>query len=285
MCPRRVEADTSPRVSAAVRRTAVAAGSLVRDERLRRDWSLRVLAARAGLSAAMIQRIESGQVASLDSYGRLADVLGLTLQQPIADGRRRRPEHRPASMVDLVHSAMGELEAGHLRSLGRPVAMDEPYQHFQFAGRADLVSWDVAARALLHLENRSRFPDFQDAAGRFNAKRAYLGASLADRLGVRRWASQTHVIVALWSAEVLHSLRLRSESFRALCPDKLDAFDEWWAGSLPTAPGATSALVVLDPLAEGRQRLFIGIEETMTARPRHRGYADAAAALERRAIG
>jgi hypothetical protein len=77
---------------------------------------------------------------------------------------------------------------------------------------------------------------------------------------------------------VLHALRLRPESFRSLCPDAHDAFTAWWGGNPPTT-GATSALIVLDPLANGRQRLFIGLDEAMSARPRHRGYAEAAASL------
>ncbi len=80
---------------------------------------------------------------------------------------------------------MGEFEAIRLRHFGRAVSLDEPYQHFQFAGRADLVAWDLDARALLHLENRTRFPNFQDMAGTFNSKRAYLGGVLADRVGIR----------------------------------------------------------------------------------------------------
>lgn len=171
---------------------------------------------------------------------------------------------------------MGEFEAGHLVPYGFMVGIDEPYQHYQFAGRGDVVAWDLAARALLHIENRTRFPDLQETAGTFNAKRAYLGAALAQRLGIRGWSSETHVIAALWSAEVLHALRLRPASFRSMCPDSADAFAAWWAGK-PPIRGATSSLVVLDPLATGRQELFVGLDHALaSARPRFRGYADAA---------
>ena len=183
-----------------------------------------------------------------------------------------------ARLADPVHSPMGELEAGHMRGLAVRVALDEPYQHFQFAGRADLVAWDISMRALLHIENRTRFPDIQEMAGAFNAKRAYLGRVLADRLGIRGWESETHVLVAVWSAEVLHSLRKRTESFRAICPDAPGSFVDWWAG-MPPPTGKASTFVVLDPLAAGRQRLFVGLEEALTTRPRHRGYADIARAL------
>jgi len=175
---------------------------------------------------------------------------------------------------------MGEFEARHLRLLGLPTGLDEPYQHYQFAGRADLVAWDVDVRALLHIENRTRFPDLQDMAGSFNAKRAYLAEDLGKRLGVTRWASQTHVIVAVWTSEVLHALRMRRDSFRTLCPDTTDAFAGWWKAR-PPGTGIHSVLVVLDPLSRGRQRQWIGLDDALVARSRYAGYAEIAASLLR----
>jgi hypothetical protein len=177
---------------------------------------------------------------------------------------------------------MGELEAAHLGGIGLRVGIDEPYQHYQFAGRADVVAWDLTRAALLHIENRTRFPDFQEMAGSYNAKRAYLPASLGARLGVARWSSQTHVVAALWSAEVLHALRLRHSSFRSICPDEPATFTSWWVGDPPRA-GTTSTLVVMDPTAAGRQRLFVGLDASISVRPRHRAYAAAAARLASRA--
>jgi hypothetical protein len=43
----------------------------------------------------------------------------------------------------------------------------------------------------------------------------------------------------------------------------------------------SSTLVVLDPLAEGRQRRYVGLDVALTTRPRHRGYAEIAARLGR----
>ncbi|MEP7158833.1 MAG: hypothetical protein ABI797_05360, partial [Chloroflexota bacterium] len=159
---------------------------------------------------------------------------------------------------------------------------DEPYQHYQFAGRADVVAWDLETLALLHIENRTRFPDFQDMAGSFNAKRAYLGRVLAERLGIGGWRSETHVIAALWSSEVVHALRLRTESFLAICPQPPEAFAAWWSGH-PPATGKSSCLVVMDPLASGRQRAFANLDEAVRARPLHRGYVDVARLLARAA--
>ncbi len=249
-------------------------GRQLRDARLAKRLTVAELALRAQVSTDLIYLLEAGRTASTEAVVRVVAALSLRLEFELSDPRRR--EARPSLSVDVVHSAMGEMEAAHFMGLGVKVGLDEPYQHYQFAGRADLVAWDVDARALLHIENRTRFPDFQEMAGAFNAKREYLADALATRTGVTTWRSQTHVIAALWSSEVLHALRLRTASFRALCPDSAQAFEAWWEGEPPTV-GARKVLVVLDPAATGRQRVWISLDEALSARPRHRDYADAAA--------
>jgi hypothetical protein len=229
------------------------------------------------VSVTVAYQLESGQATSLEAAVRVTNALGLRLEVDLVDPRRRLD--RPARPADLVHSFMGEFEASQLRRNGIPVGIDEPYQHYQFAGRADVIAWDLSDRALLHIENRTRFPDLQETAGSFNAKRAHLGAAIAARLGIRQWASETHVIAALWSGEVLHAIRMRPASFRSLCPDPPDAFEAWWSGKWPLSVHSRS-LIVLDPLATGRQRPFIGLDEAIArGRPRYRGYADAAARM------
>ena len=277
MSPRRLATASAKSVLDADRRLWFGLGRQLRDSRLAKRLSVAEVAARADVSTDVIYLIEAGASASTEAVVRIIDALGLRLEFSISDPRRR--EGRPSLSADPVHSAMGELEAAHFAGLGFRVGIDEPYQHYQFAGRADLVGWDVDARALLHIENRTRFPDFQEMAGAFNAKREYLADSLAARAGVTTWRSQTHVIAALWSSEVLHALRLRKASFRALCPDPGRVFQVWWEGNPPKV-GASSTLIVLDPTAEGRQRTWITLDDAMGARSRHRGYSDAAATLE-----
>jgi transcriptional regulator with XRE-family HTH domain len=240
---------------------------------------MRELAQHAGVSAAVIAHIETGHPASLETYARLSTALGLRLELALVDPRRRT---RPSREADLVHAAMGEAEARQLRAHGFEVGLDVPYQHYQFAGRADLLAWDLERRALLHIENRTRFPNLQETFGSYNAKRAYLAADVAERIGLGGgWRSETHVIVALWSAEVLHSLRLRTASFEAVCPDPLDAFAAWWSGE-PPASGDASTFVVFDPdpgPPSARRRRFTGLAQALRAEPRYRDYAEAAQAL------
>lgn len=253
-------------------------GILLRTARTARRWSLHELSRRTGLSAAMIHKVETGRPGSLLTYTRLASALDLQPVFELVDSRRRANASRSE---DPVHAAMGELAARRFRSHGFTVALDEPFQHYQFAGRADVVAFDLDRRALLHIENRTRFPNLQEVFGSYNAKRQYLPTVLAQRFGLRSgWDVVTHVVVALWSAEVLHTVRLRDASFRSVCPNPSDNFFGWWDGRVPEPGPPTSTLVVVDPRAElGRRTRFADLDAALSVRPRYRGYAEASASL------
>jgi hypothetical protein len=162
----------------------------------------------------MVAKVEQGQPASVITYVRLAAALGLKPSFALHTERSTWSNRDR----DAVHAAVGEVEA-----LGYELLIDEPYQHYQFAGRADVVAINRPGRAMIHLENRTRFPDIQEFAGAFNAKRAYLAQELARRHGLPRLDTVTHVVVALWSSEVLHAVRRRLSTFQSLCPDPDDA--------------------------------------------------------------
>ena len=267
------------RVGRELVRIVATLGAAIHEERRRRHMSLREIArlARVGLGTA--HAVEAGKVCALETYIRLADALRLKAEFELADPRRRDSPTRRA--VDPVHAAMGEAQASHLRALGLEVGLDEPFQHYHFAGRADLVARSVELQALLHVENKTRFPDLQDCFGSFNSKRTYLGDELAARLGVGRWRSETHVMAALWSGETLQVLRAHAASFASVCPGPSDSFDAWWRGA-PPAAGRQRVLVVFDP-EEGRRsdrRRWLGLDELSGARPRYRDYAEAVSLLK-----
>ena len=250
-------------------RNAITLGAAIHQERRRRHLSLRCVASDAGVALGTAQAAEAGVVCSLETYVRLADALRLKAEFRIEDPRRREPAAKRA--IDPVHAAMGEAEAAHLKSRGFALGIDEPFQHFQFSGRADVVAWSIERRLLLHIENKTQIPDVQACFGSFNAKRAYLGSELATRLGVSRWHSETHVIAAIWSAETLHTIRMHQASFASVCPDPTSAFDGWWR-EVPPETGRHSILVVFDP-AEGRRsdrRRRLGLCELERLRARSR---------------
>ena len=255
-------------------------GMVARDERLRRRWPLREVARRANLSISFVHGIEHGRPASLAAYAAIAAALGLKPAFELLDLRRRPVVAR---QEDPVHAAMGEAIARRMASFGFEVALDDPFQHYQFAGRADLLAWSIERRALLHIENKTRFPNIQEAFGSYNVKRGYLPAIAADRLGLRRgWDVVTNVVVALWSSEALHAIRGHPSSFRAVCPDPASSFEGWWSGEPPRDSGVTSSLILFDPIGGGRsdRRRYVGLDLTDSIRSRYRGYADALEALQ-----
>lgn len=222
--------------------------------------------------------------------------LGIDLMAPQADGSQPievdhatptaiAPTGQSLAGSDIVHAAMGEQLLAMLAPHGIPCGVDEPWQHYRFSGRADILAWHLPHRALLHVENRTRFPDVQDAIGRFNGKRAYLAGSSWERLGMNGPPkAETHVMLALWSLEVLDTLRAFPGTFGAVCPDPPDVFLAWLAGRLPTT-GVTSSLVLFDPFAMGSQVRFASLREALAdAKPRVAGYAAAAELLRGRPV-
>jgi transcriptional regulator with XRE-family HTH domain len=235
--------------------------------------SHRALARAPGISPALVAWIEAGNVSRVASYARLAEALDLRLEIDLIDSRRKKPAARSE---DPVHAAMGEWFVRQLQRHSDGLAVDEPYQHYQFAGRADVLAWRLDPAALLHIENRTRFPNLQEAFGSYNAKWRYLPGVLAKRLGLRNgFDGVTNVMAVLWTSEALHQLRLHAASFAAVCPDPIDTFLGWLGGDTPPL-GARSVLAVIDPLAAGRSRAVAGLEDIRTIRPRYRGYAEAA---------
>jgi transcriptional regulator with XRE-family HTH domain len=261
--------------AATVGRLRLEIGIAVRNERRRRGLTLRGLAESAGVDPSTVHNVEVGEPASLEILGRIAVALRLELRVEVGSACRGGV----ARAEDPVHAAMGEIQAAHYQKLGLLTNLDVPFQHYQHAGRADFLAWTEEPARLLHLENRTQFPNIQEALGSFNAKRAYLGAEIASRLGIRGWQNETHVIVALWSAEVLHSLRLRNATWLAACPDS-GAFGAWWLGE-PLSGGVRSELVVWDPLEGSRRdrRRWVGVGDVATVRPRYRDNRDALSAL------
>ena len=277
MSPRRALEPAAPAVLARVDAVFAAAGARVREIRLHRQWTTARLAQEAGISREMVYRVERGEPASIETLARLGAGLGLRLEMTFEDPRGKG---RPARAQDPVHAAIVELLAARYAAHGRIVAVDEPFQHYQFAGRADLAVVDRAGPDLLHHEVKTAIPNVGELAGAWNVKRQYLAGVLAERHGVRGgFRSVTHVLTIAWTAECLHLVRLRMATIRALGPDSADAFGAWWDGSRPRAPGVTATAILLDPIGRPRAPAWVGLDGARTVRPRHPGYAGLLEAL------
>ena len=272
MSPQPTIRPAAPAVLARVEVLAVGLGAEVRAARERRRWTTRQLSDRAGVSRALVYRVERGEPSTFETYARLGAALGLRLDASLEDPRSHA---RLGRADDPVHAAIVEMLAARYSGQGRVVAADEPFQHFQFAGRADVTAVDPAGPDLLHHEVKTALPNVGELAGAWNVKRRYLAATLAERQGVRGgFRSVTHVLTIAWTADCLHVLRLRGATIRSLGPDAPDAFARWWDGAQPVAAGITSSVVVFDPVERPRAAAWAPLHDLGVLRPRHRGYAD-----------
>jgi transcriptional regulator with XRE-family HTH domain len=272
MSPFRTVHPPTAAVVARVTAICAALGAEVRAERHRRRWTVERLATEAGVSRTLVYLVERGEPTTLETYARLGMALGLRLEASLLDPRSRS---RVGKAEDPVHAAIVEMLAARYSSQGRLVSADEPFQHYQFAGRADVTAIDEAGPDLIHHEVKTAIPNIGELAGTWNVKRQYLARVLAERRGLRGgFRSVTHVLTIAWTADCLRVLRLREATMHSLGPDGPDAFSRWWDGSRPDAGRVTAAVVILDPIDRPRAPAWMPMHGLATVRPRYRDYAD-----------
>jgi transcriptional regulator with XRE-family HTH domain len=271
MSPFRTVRPATPAVLARVTALCAALGAQVRAGRERCRWTIARLATEAGVSRSLVYLVERGEPTTIETYARLGSALGLPLEANLEDPRTGTYTRRAE---DPVHAAIVETLAARYAGQGRIVAADEPFHHYQFAGRADVTAVDPAGPDLIHHEVKTAIPNVGELAGAWNVKRQYLVGSVAQRHGFRGgFRTVTHVLTVALTAECLHILRLREATIRSLGPDAPDAFADWWDGTRPEAAGVTSTVVVLDPISRPRAPTWAPIDDLGEVRPRHRDYA------------
>ncbi len=210
------------------------------------------------MSRSLVYLVERGDATTVATYVRIGNALGLRVELLLGDDR---PTARSERAMDPVHAAIVETLASRYAARGWWVGADEPFQHFQFAGRADLVVIDPTGPHLLHHEVKTAIPNVGELAGSWNVKRRYLAGVLASRNGFAAgFRSVTHVLTVAWTGECLRVLRLRAATFRSLAPDDTVAFETWWTGTPPARPGTTATAVGLDPIV--RPRALNGLAST-----------------------
>jgi transcriptional regulator with XRE-family HTH domain len=143
-------------------------GVTLRAARIRHAWSQRELARRAGVSDAIVSRLERGHVDGI-AVGKIRRISkALDIRVDLA------PRSRAADMDRLVagkHAALAEAIIRWLRELGGWVVRPEvSFSRYGERGVIDLLAWHQGRRVLLVIELKTAIIDIGELVGTLDRK-------------------------------------------------------------------------------------------------------------------
>jgi transcriptional regulator with XRE-family HTH domain len=190
-------------------------GSVFRAVRIRRGLTQEQVGVAAGLSRALVSRIERGDLEgpSLRLTRRVAGVLGISL--------RFSPSWRGAETARLLDERHAEIEAAVVERLAAKGWLATPERSFSIWGERGSI--DVFARhragcALLVVEVKTRLVDLQDLLSTLDRKRR-LGPEIARADGWRPTATGC-VLVLPEETWARHAVRRHEALFGAALPGR-----------------------------------------------------------------
>lgn len=194
---------------------ALALGALFRLVRVRRRLRQRDVGQRAGVSDAIVSRIEHGQLGPIThaTLERVARVLEIRL-----DYRARWHAGDLDRLAGRDHSLLVERFAGRLGSAGWETRSEVTFAIWGDRGAVDLLAWLPAARSLLVVEVKTEITDVGETLRAFDVKIRH-AAAVAASVG---WTSPAIVSAALVVAETRTNRRrisAHAQTFRGLLPD------------------------------------------------------------------
>ena len=154
-------------------------GSTIRAVRIRQGLTQAQLAARAGVSRAIVSLIERGRAeeTTLATVRRVAASLGVSVAF--------NPHWRGADMAKLLdhnHATLVEAVVRRISSAGWTVRPEHTFNIWGERGSIDVMAWLPTAQALLLIECKTNLPDLQDALSTMDRKRR-LGPEIARLAG------------------------------------------------------------------------------------------------------
>jgi transcriptional regulator with XRE-family HTH domain len=219
-----------------------ALGGQVREVRLAIGWSQDDLAVRAGVSRAMVGRVETGTVnVTLDQAGAICGALGTRVEfvfrSPFISGGRRQRDAAHARCVSYVQR--------RLTAEGWLTAREVEISHGRSHGWIDLLAFDPRTGRLLVIEVKTELHDVGQVERTIGwyEREAWRAAR---RLG---WQARTATGLLLILATEAAETRLRDnrESLEAALPRRAPNI-------LEGGPGRGLALI--DPAGRGREWLL-----------------------------
>lgn len=133
-------------------------GRGIRALRLRRRWRQLDLAATAGVSRALVARIEVGNAGAIpvQKLEKVANALGAR-----TDLRLSWNGEALDRLLDAEHAGLVEAVASRLRLIGWEVAAEVTFWIRGERGSVDLLAWHPISRIVLVIEVKSVVPDIQ----------------------------------------------------------------------------------------------------------------------------
>jgi len=223
-------------------------GAAFRHVRRRRGWRQTDLAARAGVSAATIGRIERGHIATLalDTMRRVAAALEIRL-----DLRARWRAGDLDRLLNAAHSELHELVARHFADQlpAWVLAPEVSFSIFGERGVIDILAWHPGRRALLVIELKTDIADVNELVGTLGRKRR-LAAQVARERGWDPVVVSTCLIVTE-SRTNRRRIEQHRAMLRAAFPDDGNAVRRWLSD--PSGPiSGMSGWRVNSPAGAGR---------------------------------
>lgn len=155
-------------------------GSVLRAVRIKRRWRQRDLAARAGVSASTILRLERGHPGSvaLDTIRAIGAALEVRVELV---GRWRAGELD--RLVNAKHSALHDEVARTFRDRlpDWVIAPEVSFSIFGERGAIDVIAWHAARRTMLVIELKTDIVDVNELVGTFDRKRRLAPAIASER--------------------------------------------------------------------------------------------------------
>jgi transcriptional regulator with XRE-family HTH domain len=212
-------------------------GRVVREVRIRRGWRQEDLAAAAGVSQALISRIERGRIERL-TVRRLRTIgAAMDISMSIDAWWRAGDVDR---LIDRGHAALVEFVVGELRDHGWLTRVEVTFNNFGDRESADIVAWHPATRTLLIIEVKTRIGDVQATASTFERKVRILPGVLAREEGWDPAVVGRMLVIADTRANRA-IVREHQQIFASIWPE-LTAATRRWIRKPTSAPTATGGM-------------------------------------------
>ena len=177
----------------------------------------------ADVDQKVVSLLERGMLTrvSVDKFRRVCAVLEI---EPVLDLRWRGG--LGDRLIDRQHALVVEAVAAELRRLGWEVLPEFTFNVYGERGSVDVLAWNVAARALLIVEVKTRLTDLQQLLMSMSRKVRLVPPLVAEERGWKR-AALGHVVVIIDSRANRSTVTRHDATFAATFPGRTVAVRSW----------------------------------------------------------